>query len=190
MSLSADTPIFVPWERDSLESNQFVHPYTTITKAQLFGLLGALGEYACRQKYLSSSDSELAEMNRTFIEFLGCMGRKRYTIQITSSGQPVFDASERTSIDKYVSSSDLNLNKGELLGLLDALGRYSLKAPRIEQVFGATAGIIRMIHAHNRLLSFHDQPFTLEEFAESVRATVTLFEGRPPTPWLPSSRGS
>jgi hypothetical protein len=38
------TPVFDSEERESLETNAYVHPYSAITKAQLTGLLFALGK--------------------------------------------------------------------------------------------------------------------------------------------------
>ncbi len=64
------------------------------------------------------------------------------------------------------------LTKQELIGLLEALGRYSLHAPRIEQVFGPLRGLVRTVHAHNALMCFRDKPFTVAEFNSSVQSVV------------------
>lgn len=177
MTLFPDTPIFELRERDSLETNQYVRPYATITKSQLVGLLTALGEYAVRVGMTPSwvmgtvsSDPELAEQHRALVGF---HRRQHDTSNTASSGQFVFDARERNtlSLHKYVRGCE-DLSKREVLGLLEALTRYSLKAPRIEQVFGPFTGLVRSIHAHNALVSFRDKPFTQEEFQKSVRAVL------------------
>jgi len=177
MTLFSDTPVFEPWEQESLKTNQYVSPYAAITKPQLVGLLTALGEYAIRAEAYQravmgpvSSDPELAEKHRTLVGFYS---RRRATSNTASSGQFVFDAQERSalSLHKYVRGGE-DISKREVLGLLEALERYSLNAPRIEQVFGPFTGLVRVIHAHNALLRFRDKPFTQEEFAESVRAVL------------------
>ena len=176
MTLFPDTPIFEPQERESLKTNQYVRPYAAITKPQLVGLLIALGEYACRvttdqPPVMGSVDPELAEKHRALVDFY------RYGTRDTSdalSGQFVFDAQERSTLflHKYVSRRCAILSKREVLILLEALERYSLIAPRIEQFFGPLTGAVRMIHAHNALVRFRDKPFTQDEFQESVRAVL------------------
>ena len=144
MTLFPDTPIFEPQERESLKTNQYVCPYAAITKPQLVGLLIALGEYACR----------------------------------VMTGQPpvmgTVSSEERSTLflHKYVSRRCAILSKREVLILLEALERYSLIAPRIEQIVGPLTGLVRMIHAHNALVRFRDRPFTQDEFGESVRAVI------------------
>ena len=138
--LSLDTPIFDSRERESLETNQCVQPYTLIAKRQLVGLLGALGEYEARvapalgafiRRF--SNDPELPEMCRTLVIF--CR-RPRNTSIAASSGHWVFDALERSTLSKhkYIRGTE-DLTKQQLIGLLETLGRYPLHAPRIEQVF-------------------------------------------------------
>jgi hypothetical protein len=177
MTLFSDTPIFEPWEVENLKTNQYVSPYAAITKPQLVGLLTALGEYAIRvgiyQRAVMGtvlSDPELAEKRRALVGFYS---RRRDTSNTASSGQLVFHAQERgaLSLHKYVRGCE-DIRKREVLVLLEALGRYSLDAPRIEQVFGPLRGLVRTIHAHNALVRFRDKPFTQDEFAESVRAVL------------------
>jgi len=120
---------------------------------------------------------QFAEKRRALVVF---RRRQRDASDIASSDQLVFDARERgtLSLRKYVRGCEY-VSKRELLRLLDALGRYSLNAPRIKQVFGPFTGLVRLIHAHNALVSFRDKPFTQDEFEESVRAV--LKKSRPTT---------
>jgi hypothetical protein len=175
--LSIDAPIFESRERESLEANQYVQPYASITKHQLVGLLAALGEYQARVVIVEDaftrrvpSDPELPEMCRVLASF---RHRRRQTPSAALSGQWVFDAPERSALSKhkYVCGTE-DLNKQELISLLEALGRYSLRAPIIEQVFGPFTGIVRALHAHNALVCFRDKPFTQGEFEASVRSVV------------------
>jgi hypothetical protein len=176
MTLFPDTPIFDSRERESLKTNQYVRPYAAITKPQLVGLLTALGEYAIRVGTkpvvmgMVSSDPELAEKHRALVGFYS---RRRDTSNTASSGQFVFDAPERSalSLHKCVRGCE-DISKPEVLVLLEALERYSLNAPRIEQVFGPLTGLVRTIHAHNALVRFPDKPFTRDEFAQSVEAVL------------------
>jgi hypothetical protein len=170
-----DTPIFEPQEQESLKTNQYVRPYAAITKAQLVGLLSALGEYACRAGLYElavrgavSSSPESAEKNRALLDFRGWSDTSN-----ALSCQLVFDTQERTtlSLDKYAGGY-VGVSKRDVLNLLEALERYSLSAPRIEQVFGPMVGLVRMIHAHNALVRFREKPFTQDEFGESVRAVL------------------
>lgn len=178
MTLFPDTPIFEPREQESLKTDPWVRPYAAITKNQLVGLLTALGEYAVRAWMMDlptvmgmvATDPQFAEKRRALVGF---RRPQRDTSDTASSGQFVFGGRERStlSLHKYVRGSE-NLSKREVLGLLDALGQYSLNAPRIEQVLGPFTGFVRLIHAHNALVSFRDKPFTQDEFAESVRAVL------------------
>jgi hypothetical protein len=170
-----------------------VHPYTAITKAQLVGLLFALGEYAIRVgpdpgafMRTVSNDPELAETNRALVSFYW---RRRNTSATASSGQSAFDPLERSrlSLQKYVRGTE-DLSKREVIGLLEALGRYSLHAPRIEQVFGPFAGLVRTVHAHNALVCFRDKPFTRDEFAASVRSVMRGENSRLTTLLSPDQR--
>jgi hypothetical protein len=182
MTLFPDTPVFESRERESLKTNQYLRPYAAITKPQLVGLLTALGEYAIRVGTKPvvmgtvSSDPELGEKHRALVGFYS---RRRNTSNTASSGQFVFDARERSilSLHKYVRGCE-DLSKSEVLVLLEALERYSLNAPRIEQVFGPLTGLVRTIHAHNALVSFRAKPFTQDEFAESVCAVLEGENGR------------
>ena len=176
MTLFPDIPVFELRERESLKTNQYLRPYAAITKPQLVGLLTALGEYAIREGMHQlavmgtvSSDPDLAEKHRALVGFYS---RRRDTSNTVSS-QFVFDARERSklSLHKYVRGCQ-DLTKREVVLLLEALERYSLNAPRIEQVFGPFTGLVRTIHAHNALVRFRDKPFTQDEFAESVRAVL------------------
>ncbi len=175
-ALRLDTPIFDSRERESLDTNLYVQPYTSITKRQLVGLLAALGEFEIRvpapEAFIRwiSNNPELPEMCRALISF---RRRPRKTSAATSSGQWVFDAIERSDLSKhkYISGTE-DLIKQELIGLLEALGRYSLHAPRIEQVFGLLSGLVRTVHAHNALVCFRDKPFTVAEFNSSVQSVV------------------
>jgi hypothetical protein len=171
-----DTPIFEPQERERLKTNQYVRPYAAITKPQLVGLLIALGEYACRvttdqPPIMGTLDPELAEKHRSLVDCY--WDRTRDTTDVLS-GQFVFDAQERSTLFlyKYVSRHCAFFSKQEVLILLEALERYSLVAPRIEQIFGPLTGAVRMIHAHNALVRFRDKPFTQDEFHQSVRAVL------------------
>ena len=178
MTLFPDTPIFEPWERESLKTDAYMRPYASVTKTQLVGLLTALGEYAARAVMMDSptvmgtvvTDPQLTEKRRALVGF---RRPQHDTSDTASSGQFVFYARERStlSLHKYVRGSE-HLSKREVLGLLEALGRYSLNAPRIEQVIGPFTGLVRLIHAHNALVNFRDKPFTQDEFAESVRAVL------------------
>jgi hypothetical protein len=140
MTLFPDTPIFEPQERESLKTNQYVRPYAAITKPQLVGLLIALGEYTCRvttdqPPVMGTVDPELADKHRALVDFYRYGTRDN---SVALSGQFVFDAQERSTLflHKYVSHTCAILSKREVLILLEALERYSLIAPRIEQFFG------------------------------------------------------
>ena len=168
-----DPPVFELWERPTLEANPYLRPYASITKTQLVGLLGALGEYAIRVGPVLGTvwhDPESAETNRALVAFYRRLKGGGGDI---ASTQFVFHAQERSrlSLHKYVRGCE-NLSKEEVLGLLEALGRYSLEAPRIKQVFGPFTFLVRAIHAHNALVSFRDRRFTLDEFSESVRTVL------------------
>jgi hypothetical protein len=172
-----DTPVFEPQEQESLKSNQYVRPYAAITKSQLVGLLTAFGEYAIRVGIYQEavmrpvlSDPELLERHHALVNFYS---RLLFTRHTASIGQFVFDAQERSalSLHKYVRGCE-GISKLEALVLLEALERYSLNAPRIEQFFGPFTGLVRTIHAHNALVRFRDRRFTQDEFAESVRAVL------------------
>ena len=172
-----DTPIFSSREREDIETSEYARPYVGITKNQLVGLLLALGEYGTRNPFVRSwfiemlpKDPELAERNDALI---GCWRqlRKGNLSGIASRDEFVFDAQERgtLSLNKYIRSCE-HVNKREVVGILDALGRYSLTAPILHQVFDPLMGYARAIHAHNRLVAFRDQPFTFDEYVRSLRA--------------------
>ncbi len=180
MSLFPDTPIFTPQEREDIETNQYVRPYAGITKNQLVGLLHALGEYGVRNPYVRPwfiemvpTDPELAERNDALI---GCWRqlRKGYLSSIASRDEFIFDAQERgrLSVNKYVQGCE-HLNKPELIPILEAVGRYSLKAPKLQQVSDQFTGHFRAIHVHNALVTFRDQPFNLLDYVRSLRAAMT-----------------
>jgi hypothetical protein len=61
----------------------------------------------------------------------------------------------RLSLQKCIRGCE-HLSKRELAGLLEALGVYSLQAPKVQQAFGSYTALVRVIHAHNALLVFHD----------------------------------
>ncbi len=175
--MNLDTPIFDSSERANLDANPYVQPYTSITKRQLSGLLAALGEFESRiapdpEAFIGmvSTDPELPEICRALISF---RRPERSSRTAASSGPLIFNEQERSDFSKhkYVHGME-DLTKQKLVGLLEALGRYSLHAPRIEQVAGPLHGIVRIVHAHNALVCFCDKPFTLEEFSSSVQAVV------------------
>jgi tetratricopeptide (TPR) repeat protein len=193
MASFPDNPIFEPREQESLKTNQYLFRYTAITKNQLVGLLVALGEYAARIELfeqfvkMNSNNLEVAEKHRALMEMaspdpeaaekrralVGFYNRQRDPSDTASSGQFVFDSGERSflSLHKYIRGGAY-FTKQDVLGLLEALGRFSLNAPRIEQSFGIYTKLVRLIHAHNALVSFRDKPFTLHEFCESVSAVL------------------
>jgi hypothetical protein len=177
----SDERIFDQRQRESLEASQHMCAYAGITKAQLAGLLAALGEYAIRVRppeYAvldlpgpAANDLELVETRRALVQFYW---RRSDHGEDLSSDQPVFDPQERKdlSLHKYVRGC-ANLTKRDVLDLLDTLGRYSLNAPYIKPILGPPwTGLVRLIHAHNALVAFRDRPFSLGEFAESVHAVV------------------
>lgn len=153
-----------------------MRPYAAITKPQLVGLLIALGEYVCRAMtgqppVMGTVGPELAEKHRALVDFYLYGSRDD---RDALNGQFVFDAQERSTLflHKYIGRRCAILSKREVLILLEALERYSLSAPRIEQIFGSFAFAVRMIHAHNALVRFRDRPFTQDEFQKSVRAVT------------------
>jgi hypothetical protein len=184
-----ETPVFTSSERAGFETDEYVRPYAAITKNQLAGLLHAFGEYACRHPAtrpyfieMASNDSELAERNNALV---GCWRRLRkgylsYVSDTASSDQLVFDAEERRSLSKmkYIHGCE-HLSKAELAGILDALGRYSLRAPVIQQVPRSHKAYIRLVHARNALLSFRDRPFTFRDFVQSYSAVMAGTNSRP-----------
>ena len=85
----------------------------------------------------------------------------------------VFDSGEQKtlSLHKYIRGQE-GLTKEELLCLLDALGCYSHEALALEVPPHLLDGVTRIVHAHNALIAFSARPFTLDEFADSVRAVL------------------
>jgi hypothetical protein len=194
---ASDAPIFGAAEQESIQWNHHdVRPYAAITKAQLLGLLTALGEYTVRAEMtlpaMITKDPELAEKHRLLLEFprrhafihqyrrahvAGSLPNERHRkvppfIADALPDEFVFNHDERAMLWNKYNNTFKDITKQELLYLLGALARYSIKAPRIEQVLGPMTGIVRMIHAHNALLSFADMPFTTDEFWESANAVL------------------
>ena len=175
-----DTRIFDAGEQESLEAHRYVAPYAGITKARLIGLLWALAEYMMRSTPdptlligTVSNDLEFVAAHRSLF---GAYRRLKGpdTNGSSSSGQAVFDTQERHTMSflKYVRGYR-NFSKQDVREFLEALGQYCLIAPRIKQRFGPIQADVRLVHAHNALLSFRDRPFTVDEFRASVRAVLS-----------------
>jgi hypothetical protein len=170
--------VFSPEEREQLQANPFLRPYANITKMHLHGLLSALGEYALRAgppafvAVLRPESVDPATF-RAHRDLLGFYWERTGRDGPGSAESPVFDPEERLRIsrDKYTNGFE-NISKARVISLLDALGRFAVTAPRIEQPHGPLQGVVRLIHAHNALAAFADRPFTEDEFSKSVRAVV------------------
>ena len=177
-----DTPIFDLVERESVEADRYASPYAGITKAQLVGLLWALGECMTRSvsdtpdptllKGAVSDDSEFVAAHRSLYRFYRWI-RRPDTDGTASRGEPLFDTQERSTLAlfRYVRGCE-NVSKQDVRVLLEALGRYCLKAPVIRQPAGPHQLLVRLVHAHNALVSFRNRPFDVNEFRESVRAVL------------------
>ena len=177
MFLFPDTPIFTDQEREGLETNQYLRPYSGITKNHLVGLLHALGEYGMRTGWarvllteMVPGDAGLVERHEALVDCWRQL-RKGYLTGIASRDEFVFDAQERRklSLMKYVRGCE-HLNKPEVIGVLEVLGRYSVQVPKLQAVFGPLSGHMRAIHAHNALVAFRDQPFSFPDYVRSLHA--------------------
>jgi len=157
--------------------NEFLRPYLAITRAQLVGLLSALGEYAIRVGLKpwpldgkDKSDPEIAWRCCAVVAFYWWDYPRRNP---RPPGEFVFDEADRRNLarHKYVGGNE-GITKEETVRFLEALGRYTAIAHSFQQYFGEFEGHVRAIHAHNALLSFRERPFTQEEFIASVHAVV------------------
>ena len=182
--------IFSPREQLAIEGHEYLRSFSTITRDQLTGLAGALGDYAIRVgptfAPTEPSHHESIEAHRILIDFYWKAPRAPEqerpawaivpeSLCAIATEDPVFDPAEQATLalHKYIRGYE-GLRRREMLSVLLALGRYSRDAQTIEVLPHAPglAGVARIIHAHNALISFSDRPFTLEEFGESVRAVL------------------
>jgi hypothetical protein len=180
--------IFDARERAILEGHACLRSYSGIRRQQLTGLLAALGEYAIRvgPDFIPEgvSNAERIEAHRRLAGFYWEDHRSWDTrasacqpwpvgLQLSTAGDEVFDPGEQKTLalHKYIHGQE-GLTKEELLCLLDALGRYSNDALALDVPPHPLDGVTRIAHAHNALIAFSARPFTLDEFADSVRAVL------------------
>lgn len=183
--------IFSPREQLAIEGHEYLRSFSTMTRDQLTGLVGALGDYASRVgptfEPVEPSHHESIEAHRMLIDCYWQAPRALEqqrpawaivpeSLREIANEDPVFDPAEQATLrlHKYIRRHE-GLQRREMLSVLIALGRYSRDAQALRvlpHVSPGLVGVTRIIHGHNALISFSDRPFTLEEFGESARAVL------------------
>ena len=201
--LAMPAPVFSAEEQEALAADPDVRPYAGITRGQLLGLLSALSEYGMRTCLRSLDDEtplpfadaatpvsqDVLDALRAVVEWYRHTDRSWLDRNATvPAGPPVdnrshgdewiFDATEQQEISylKYGHGFE-HVTRNELVRLLEPLGRYTTRASRLRHLSPLAYGcypLNRMVHAHNRLVSFRDHPFDYDEYSESVRDVIAL----------------
>jgi hypothetical protein len=163
-------------ERARLRADPDLSRYVDITQEQVAGLLWACGEYFGRAFDQLPPTPEGDNRDPEVVEAHRALRRAYAACHVRPDDQPppsaddtVFDADEQHELSyfKWVRGAE-HITRQQLLLLLAALDRYAARATLVH-VASPLSLARRMLHGHNTLVSFRDQPVTFEEFGRQLR---------------------
>jgi hypothetical protein len=169
--------VFGSDERARLSADPDLRPYLEITQEQVAGLLWACGEYFGRAfgDVLPpgfgdvAPDAEVIEAHRALRRAYAACHAHQDDGRPAGADDVIFDADEQHELSyfKWVRGAE-RITRQQLTRLLAALDRYATRATLIH-VAPPVSILSRMLHGHNTLVGFRDQPVTFEEFGRQLR---------------------
>jgi hypothetical protein len=169
--------VFGSDDRARLSDDPDLSPYLEITQEQVAGLLWACGEYFGRAFGDMpppgfgdvAPDAEAIEAHRALRRAYAACCVHDDDSPTPRADDVVFDADEQHELSyfKWVRGAE-RITRKQLTRLLAALDRYATRATLIH-VAPPVSIVSRMLHGHNTLVCFRDQPVTFEEFGRQLR---------------------
>jgi hypothetical protein len=200
--LEVDRRVFADAERALVEAHPDLAVFSTLTGAQVIGLLGVLGEYAIRAGHRAAKWKEVVPGvwdHPNAVERHDALARFWWTryaawcqldepdvyagdvaIALPDSRREVFlpATKEHLALHKYIKGLE-GITLSDLCVLLGRVAGYAGTAQPMPALEGAwIEGPCRRIHGHNQILRFAQQPFTYAEFVDSSLAERRAYEGR------------
>jgi len=172
--------VFGSEERARLSADPELAPYVEITQEQVAGLLWACGEYFGRVfgDHLpptpdgAAADPEAVEAHRMLRRAYAACHARPDDAPPPGDDEAVFDADERHELSyfRWVRGAE-GITRPQLARLLGALERYATRATLVH-VAPPVSILSRMLHGHNTLVCFREQPVTFEEFGRQLRDVI------------------
>jgi len=200
--LEGDRLAFRDDERPVIAAHPVLGGLSNLTCSQVIGLLSALGEYAVRAGHQADPWEahgphewrrlDVAREHDDLTRFWWTRhdgwptaepadGAGDEIVALPDPGRQVFlpETSSHLALHKYIRGLE-TLTVRELCTLLDRLVRYSAIAQSMPMLGAWFEGPCRLVHGHNKLVSFASRPFTGAEFVESLMAVRKTYVDAPP----------